>query len=84
MGPKYVLRKYLKFQFLGKFSTPDRNFYHLSHLSDVNFLVFSNFQGVPPRPLEISGRQNWANVGNLAHFAQKATKKQQMLKNDVF
>ena len=37
-----------------------------------------------PRPVEISGRQNWANVGNLAHFAQKATKKQQMLKNDVF
>ena len=43
-----------------------------------------NFQGVPPRTLEISGRQNWANVDKLAHFAQKATKKQQMLKNDVF
>jgi len=34
--------------------------------------------------LEISGRQNWANVGKLGNFAQKATKKQQMLKNDVF
>ena len=33
------------------------------------------FHGVPPRPVEISGMQNWANVGNLAHFAQKATKK---------
>ena len=44
----------------------------------------ANFHGVPPRPVEISGRRNWANVGNLAHFAQKATKKQQMLKNDVF
>ena len=48
------------------------------------FCYFFNFQGVPPRHVEISGRQNWANVGNLAHFAQKATKKQQMLKNDVF
>ena len=48
------------------------------------FFYFSNFHRVPPRPLEISGRQNWANVSNLAHFAQKATKKQQMLKNDVF
>ena len=48
------------------------------------FFYFSNFDRVPPRPLEISGRQNWANVGNLAHFAPKATKKQQMLKNDVF
>ena len=33
----------------------------------------ANFQGVPPRLVEISGRQNWANVGNLAHFAQNAT-----------
>ena len=48
------------------------------------FFYFSNFHRVPPRPLEISGRQNWANVSNLAHFAQKATKKQQMLKNDDF
>ena len=48
------------------------------------FFYFSNFDRVPPRPLEISGRQNRANVGNLAHFPQKATKKQQMLKNDVF
>ena len=50
----------------------------------LKFCDFFNFHGVPPRTLEISGRQNWANVGNLAHFAQKATKKQQMLKNDVF
>ena len=35
---------------------------------------------VPPSPPEISGRQNWANVGNLANFAQKTTKKQQMWK----
>ena len=48
------------------------------------FWYFSNFDRVPPSPQEISGRQNWANVGNLTHFAQKATKKQQMLKNDVF
>ena len=50
----------------------------------LKFSDFFNFHGVPPRTLEISGRQNWANVGNLAHFAQKATKKQQMLKNDDF
>ena len=43
-----------------------------------------DFHGVPLRLVEISRRQNWANVGNLAHFAQNTTKKQQMLKNDVF
>ena len=43
-----------------------------------------NFQEVPPRLVEISGRQNWENVGNLGHFAQNERKKQQMLKNDNF
>ena len=38
-------------------------------------MKFSNFDRVPPRPLEIFGRQNWAKVSNLAHFAQKTTKK---------
>ena len=76
MGPKYVLKHFLTFQFLQKFLTLGRNFCHLSHLSNVDFfLLFSNFDRVPPRPLEISGKQNWANVGNLAHFAQKTTKK---------
>ena len=43
-----------------------------------------DFHAVPLRLVEISERQNWANVGNLAYFAQNVTKKQQMLKNDVF
>ena len=75
----------LNFDIFQTFLNFDRNFYHLSHLSNVDFFCyFPNFDRVPPMPLEISGRQNWANVGNLAHFAQKATKKQQMLKNDDF
>ena len=37
-----------------------------------------------PKPLEISGRQNWANVGNLAQFLQNQRKNHQMLKNDDF
>ena len=37
-----------------------------------------------PKPLEISGRQNWANVGNLAQFLQNRRKNHQMLKNDDF
>ena len=44
----------------------------------------ANFHEIPPRHLEISGRQNWANVGNLDHFAQNERKKQQVLKNDDF
>ena len=35
----------------------------------------ANFHGVPCSLVEVSGRQNWANVDNLAHFAQNATKK---------
>ena len=50
----------------------------------LKFCDFFNFQGVPAWTLEISGRQNWANVGNLGHFAQNERKKQQMLKNDDF
>ena len=50
----------------------------------LKFCNFFNFHGVPPRTLEISGRRNWANVGNLDHFAQNERKKQQMLKNDEF
>ena len=50
----------------------------------LKFFDFFNFHGVPPRTLEISGRQNWANVGNLDHFAQNEREKQQMLKNDDF
>ena len=45
---------------------------------------FLNFQGVPPKLVEISRKQNWANVGNLGHFAQNERKKQKMLKNDNF
>ena len=37
------------------------------------FCNFFNFQGYP-RPVEIPGRQNWANMGNLAQFAQNERK----------
>ena len=37
-----------------------------------------------PWSVEISGRQNYANVVNLAQFAQNERKNHQMLKNDDF
>ena len=86
MGPKYVLNHFSTFWFLQKFLTPDRNFYLIAFKSWSQCIWSQNpnFHGYLPSPLEISGRQNWANEDKLAHCAQKATKKQQMLKNDVF
>ena len=44
----------------------------------------TNFQGRLPPPVEISGKKNRGNVGNLAQFAQNERKNHQMLKNDDF
>ena len=63
------------FDFFAEIFDFDRNFCHLSQLKQCSFFAICfNFQGYP-RPVEISGRQNWANMSNLAQFAQNERKK---------
>ena len=66
MGPKYVWKYFLKFQILQKFLTSDRNFSHLSHLSDVNcFRIFQILIGCPLDP-----RNFWeAKLGKCGYFS---------------
>ena len=88
MRPKYVLKHFLKFHFLQKFFTLDRNFCHLSHLSNVDFLAnFQIFIGYPLAPQKFLGGkigQMWATWPTLPKKQQKNNKCWKMMFFEIF
>ena len=74
MGPKYVLRHFSKFRFLQKFRPNDRNFCHLSHLSNSHFLLFFQFSRGTSRACRNFWEAKLGKSGQLGVFCPKNNK----------
>ena len=74
-GTEICFKRLLKVSILAEIFDPRQKF--LLNCLRWSKCIWSqnlDFHGVPPRLVEISGKQNWANVGNLDHFAQNTKK----------